>query len=38
MILLSGVGYWLVALLTKDGLVEGGIPIGTDLQGSGNAL
>jgi len=38
MILLSGVGYWLVALLTKDGLVEGGIPIGTDLQGFGNAL
>jgi rhodanese-related sulfurtransferase len=38
MILLSGVGYWLVALLTKDGLVEAGTPIGTDLQGFGNAL
>jgi hypothetical protein len=38
MILLSGVGYWLVALLSKDGLVEAGIPIGTDLKGFGNAL
>ncbi len=38
MILLSGVGYWLVALLTTDGLVEAGIPIGTNLQGFGNAL
>ena len=38
MILLSGVGYWLVALLSKDGLIEGGVPVGTDLQGFGNAL
>ena len=38
MILLSGIGYWLVALLSKDGLVEAGIPVGTDLQGFGNAL
>lgn len=38
MILLSGVGYWLVAVLSGDGLVEAGVPIGTDLQGFGNAL
>jgi rhodanese-related sulfurtransferase len=38
MILLSGVGYWLVAMLTTRGLVEAGHPVGTDLKGFGTAL
>ena len=38
MILLSGAGYWLVALVEKHGLVEAGTPVGTDLRGFGNAL
>ena len=38
MILLSGVGYWLVALVSKYGLAEAGKPVGTDLNGFGTAL
>ena len=38
MILLSGVGYWLVALVSKQGLVDAGIPVGTDLNGFGTAI
>ncbi len=38
MILLSGAGYWLVALVNKHGLVEAGSPVGTDLKGFGTAL
>jgi rhodanese-related sulfurtransferase len=38
MILLSGVGYWLVALVSNYGLAESGTPVGTDLKGFGTAL
>jgi hypothetical protein len=38
MILLSGVGYWLVALVSKYGLSQAGKPVGTDLNGFGTAL
>jgi rhodanese-related sulfurtransferase len=38
MILLSGVGYWLVALTSKYGLAEAGTPVGSDLKGFGTAL
>ena len=38
MILLSGAGYWLVAMVTTHGLVEAGHPVGTDLEGFGTAL
>ncbi len=38
MILVSGAGYWLVAVVTKHGLVEAGHPVGADLKGFGTAL
>ena len=38
MILLSGVGYWLVALVSNYGLAEAGKPVGTGLKGFGTAL
>jgi len=38
MILLSGVGYWLVALVSNYGLAEEGKPVGTGLKGFGTAL
>lgn len=38
MILLSGAGYWLVALAGKQGLIEAGAPVGADLKGLGSAL
>ena len=37
-ILLSGAGYWLAARLGKQGLVEAGLPVGTDLKGMASAL
>jgi rhodanese-related sulfurtransferase len=38
MILLSGAGYWLVALIENHALIEAGTPIGADLKGFGSAL
>ncbi|HZC45926.1 MAG TPA: potassium channel family protein [Candidatus Acidoferrum sp.] len=38
MILVSGACYWLGALIGKQGLVEGGIPVGADLKGFVGAL
>jgi hypothetical protein len=38
MILVSGACYWLGALIGKQGLIEGGIPVGADFKGFGSAL
>jgi Ion channel len=37
-ILLSGIAYWLGALMGEHGLVEGGLPVGADLKGFASAL
>ena len=37
-ILLSGFAYWLGTLISDHGLVEGGLPVGTDLKGFASAL
>lgn len=37
-ILLSGFAYWLGALIGEHGLVEGGLPVGADLNGFASAL
>jgi hypothetical protein len=37
-VLLSGLGYWLGALVGEHGLVEGGAPVGASLRGLGSAL
>jgi len=38
LILVSGIGYWLGALLGRPGLREMGSPVGADLRGLGNAV
>ncbi len=37
-ILLSGLCFWIGALVGEHGLIEGGRPIGADLNGFGSAL
>ena len=38
MVLLSGIAYWLAALVGEHGLVEAGSPLGVDLKGLTSAL